>query len=270
MNIFRRHAMNIFITGAAGGLGRAAADFFAAHGAQVYACDLREIPEHGGIRSFQADITKESDLLAVRERLLQENVRLDCIANIAGMHLMDSFLEIGEERLRRIVNVNLLGAVRVNKILFPLLNPGGKIIVVTSEVAPLGPLPFNSVYSVTKTALDSYAQALRQEAGLLGVKVVTVRPGAFRTPLEGGSIPAMREMSAHSRYFGGQADRFERIMTRFTGRPAEPERLAALLLRIAHSKHPRCVYTIHANVLLRLLGSLPPGAQARIVRRLIG
>lgn len=261
--------MTVFITGAAGGLGRAAVNRFAAAGAQVYACDLREISECAGVRAFRADIAREEDIAAVGDRLAREGVRLDCIVNLAGIHLIDSFLEIDEERLQKIVNVNLLGAVRVNRALFPLLNPGGKIIVVTSEVAPLAPLPFNGVYSVTKTALDSYAQALRQEAGLLGVKVVTVRPGAFDTPLANGSITAMREMSARNRYFRFQADRLERIMSGFTGKPADPDRLAALLCRIARSKHPRCVYRVHANPFLILLGLLPKGTQVRLIRRLL-
>lgn len=261
--------MTVFITGAAGGIGRAAVNHFAATGAQVFACDLREIPERAGVRTFRADITKEDDLAAIRDRLAPEGVRLDCIVNLAGIHLMDSFLEIDEARLQKIVDINLLGAIRVNKILFSLLNPGGKIIVVTSEIAPLAPLPFNGVYSVTKTALDSYAQALRQEAGLLDVKVVTVRPGAFDTPLANGSVSAMREMSARSRYFRCQADRLERIMSRFTGKPADPDRLAALLYRITRSRRPRCVYTIHANPLLRLLGRLPKGTQVRLIRSLL-
>ena len=48
-----------------------------------------------------------------------------------------------------------------------LLKENGRIIITTSEVAPLAPMPFNGIYNVTKTALDSYSQALRQELNLI-------------------------------------------------------------------------------------------------------
>ena len=120
-----------------------------------------------------------------------------------------------------------------------------------------------------RQALDSYAQALRQEAGLLGYHVITVRPGAFATPLEQNSIPSMRKMSESSRYFGGQTERFAELMRRFTGKPADPVKYAELIEKILRKKHPAAVYTIHANKGLRLLGLFPKNMQVSIVKRLL-
>ena len=262
--------MKVLITGAASGLGRAAAAFFSQNGASVYALDRQPIPQMEGLVPFSADITSESSLLSVFERLRADSVQLDAIINFAGMIFIDNFLEVEESRLQKIFDVNLLGAMRVNKTFFPLLRKNGKILITTSEVAPLDPLPFNGIYSTTKTALDCYAQALRQEAGLLGYRVITVRPGAFHTPLAGGSIPSMHAMTQRSRYVGGQGERFETLMRKFTGKLQDPEVLAKKIYRIVNLRHPKNIYTVHSNPGLRLLALLPKGLQVRVVRLLVG
>lgn len=262
--------MKVLITGAASGLGRAAAAFFSQNGASVYALDRQPIPQMEGLVPFSADITSESSLLSVFERLRADSVQLDAIINFAGMIFIDNFLEVEESKLQKIFDVNLLGAMRVNKIFFPLLRKNGRILITTSEVAPLDPLPFNGIYSTTKTALDCYAQALRQEAGLLGYRVITVRPGAFHTPLAGGSIPSMHAMTQRSRYFGGQGERFETLMRKFTGKLQDPEVLAKKIYRIVNLRHPKNIYTVHSNPGLRLLALLPKGLQVRVVRLLVG
>ena len=262
--------MNILITGAASGLGRAAAMLFSKNGDTVYALDISTVAAQDRLIPFYADITEESSLQAVFSRLQADGVQLDAIINFAGMIFIDNYLEVAEEKLRKIFNVNLLGAMRVNKLFFPLLRENGKIVITTSEVAPLDPLPFNGIYSTTKTALDCYAQALRQETGLLGRRVITIRPGAFNTPLAGGSIPSMHEMSQRSRYFGGQGERFETLMRKFTGKLQDPEKLAKTIFRAVHKRHPRNIYTVHSNLGLRLLSLLPKGMQVKVVKLLVG
>ncbi len=262
--------MRVLITGAASGLGRAAAAFFAKNGDTVYALDISPIAAQDRLIPFCADITEEGSLQAVSAKLEAEGVQLDAIINFAGMIFIDNYLEVAEEKLQRIFDVNLLGAMRVNKIFFPLLREDGKIVITTSEVAPLDPLPFNGIYSTTKTALDCYAQALRQEAGLLGRRVITIRPGAFNTPLAGGSIPSMHAMAQRSRYFSGQGERFETLMRKFTGKLQDPEKLAKTIFRAVHKRRPRNVYTVHSNLGLRLLSLLPKGMQVKVVKLLVG
>ncbi len=262
--------MNILITGASSGLGQAAAEHMASAGHTVFALDIKPCEPKNGIIPYKADITDIDSLTAVLNSLRFENISLDAIINVAGIFHMDNLLEISEERLLKMIDVNLLGAIRVNKVFFPILNKDGKIIITSSEVAPLDPLPFNSIYSITKTALDCYSQALRQEAGLLGHKVITIRPGAFATPLEKGSIPSMKEMAERSALFGGQSERFAQIMAAFTGKPADPKRFARLVDKILCKKRPKAVYQIHTNLGLKLLSVLPKKAQVWVVGILVG
>ena len=261
--------MNVLVTGANSGIGASVAKVFAENGHSVYALDIRTTPLRTNLFSYTADITDASALLAVREDLDTRGVKLDCIINVAGMFLMDNFLEVSQEKLCRIFRVNVLGAMLVNKIFFPLLRKNGKIFITTSEVATLDPLPFNGIYAVSKTALDAYTQALRHEAGMLGAKVITVRPGAVKTPLAESSIPAMRQMSEKSLLFGGQADKFQKIMEKFTGKMLSPDVIAVKIYKLALKKHPKSICSVHNNVLLKLLSALPIGWQIALIRRLV-
>lgn len=262
--------MNVLITGAASGLGKACAKRFSDEGIKVYGCDIKEFEPYGNIIPVKLDITDAQAVKDLASSMKKENIKLDAIINFAGIFFMDNFLEAEDEKLKKIFSINFFGAVNINREFFTLLEKNAKIIVTTSEVAPLDPMPFNSIYNVTKTALDCYSQALRQEAGLLGIKVVTVRPGAFSTPLANGSMDSMRKMAEESRYFGGQAEKFAKIMTVFMGKAGDPDILAKKIFRIFGRKHPKCVYTVHSNFLLKLMSVLPKGFQVKIIKALIG
>ena len=88
--------MNILITGAASGLGHAAATLFSRNGDTVYALDISPIPAQERLIPFQSDITDESSLQAVYSQLEADGVQLDAIINFAGMIFIDNFLEVDE------------------------------------------------------------------------------------------------------------------------------------------------------------------------------
>ena len=263
--------MNILITGAAGGMGYASAKIFAERGYKVYGIDLNT-PEiiPNGTEYYSADVTDPASLEKVAETLCGKGIKLDGIINFAGIYFMDNFIEVDEKRLEKIFKINVLGTIYVNKTFFGLLNKNARIIITTSEVAATDPLPFNGIYATTKTALDAYAKAFAQEAGLLGVKVVTVRPGAVNTALARSSFPSMREMAEKSEFFGGQAEKFEKIMKKFAGKPISAETLAQKIYKIYNKKRPKSIYSVHTSFLLKLFSALPLKTQKFIIRKLIG
>ncbi len=262
--------MNILVTGAASGIGRAVCDTFLDAGHRVYALDIKETEPREGLVSLVADITSESDIRSVCAELDKSGTELDVILNIAGVHAMASLVEDDFEKLERLISINLVGTMRVNRALHPYLSGRGRIVIVTSEVASLEPMPFNGLYNVSKTALDCYAQALRQELNLIGQSVVTVRPGAVETPLAGGSIRATEDLAERTVLYKAQAARFSGIAKRFMGKPMKAEKLAALIFKVSMKKRPRAVYNKHRNPGLVLLGLLPLGVQCGIIKLLLG
>ena len=258
----------VLITGIASGIGRAVAKALARDGHRVLGIDIAEV-EIEGAHSFAADVTDGAAISAIADKLRAEGICLDVIINAAGMHAMCSLVEGDYEKMRRLTEVNLLGAMNVNRALHPLLSAGGRIVIVTSEVAPLDPLPFNGLYSISKTALDAYAQALRQELNLLGQRVVTVRPGAIETPLQSGALTATAALAEGTELYKKQAKHFLIITKKFMGKPLSPDRMAKVICRAALAKHPRLVYSKHRSPGLILLGILPKRLQCFVIRLLL-
>ena len=259
---------NILITGSASGIGAAVRERMLSLGHRVIGVDIK--PTDGlGADSYVADITDREAIDKIAEKLTEDGVTLDVIINAAGVHAMCSLVEGDIDRMKRLIDVNLVGTMTVNRLLYPRLKTDGRIVIVTSEVAPLDPMPFNGLYNVSKTALDCYAQALRQELGLLGQSVVTVRPGAVETPLARGSLDATEALANETVLYERQAGKFLRITRRFMGTPISPERLAKVIERAALSRHPRLIYSKHRSPGLLLLSILPKRMQCGIIKWLL-
>lgn len=264
-----KKTLNVLLTGSASGIGAKVAEAFLAEGHSVYGIDIKETKIEG-VRGFTADVRDAEALDGIRAELEGEGVLLDVIISVAGVHEMISLVEGEPSHMERLIDINLLGPMNLCRVFHPLLSPSGRVILVTSEVATLAPLPFNGLYTVSKNALEAYAQALRQELGLLGQRVITVRPGAIATPLQDGSIKDTERLAASTRLFSRQASRFSGIARRFMGTPLPPERLARTVLRAATAKHPRLAYNKHRSLGLLLLNLLPLRLQCAVIKLLLG
>ena len=262
------------MTGASGCLGQAAVKAIAAAGYRVFAADVKEVPAAEGVIPVAMDVTDSESVENAAERVRAEAGELFAIVHLAGVYTMDSFVEIEEAELERMLQVNMMGAYRVNKSFLPLLKArDGKkprILIVTSELAVLDPLPFNGIYSVTKTALDSYAHALAMELNLKDIRVVTLRPGAFGDGMPKASIRAMERMRANSKLYPEVAERFKNIMLSELGTAKDPAVFGKWLSGILEKSRPRFEYRVHNSLKLRLFSLLPSGVQAALLKKLLG
>lgn len=250
---------SILITGAAGGLGTAACLAFLNAGYTVFSLDLSKSSlNHEALVSIPCDLTREEDVCLALNDVRAKTNRLDCILHLAGIYHMDAFSEMQGEIWQKIIEVNLLSAARVNRLFLPLvLQANGRILITTSELAGKNPLPFNGVYSASKTALKAYCDALRPELYLLGIPVIEIRPGAFRTTLLDGANRSMEQMCENSRYFSHSGKIFRRVMDTQMNTAKDPEKLARLLVRAASARRPRLCYRQNNNLLLLLYEILP-------------
>ena len=238
-------------------------------GDQVWGLDLASPEEERPWRCIRADLTSKEDLEAALDTVRREAGSLDGIIHMAGIYDLGSLVEMEEERFLRDFNVNLFGAFRVNRLFLPLLRPGGRILLITSELAPLDPLPFTGIYAVTKAALDKYASALRMELQLLGHPVIVLRPGAVETPLLPESLRRLEQFCSGTKLYPLPGERFRRIVERTETRSIAPEALAALAAKALKAKRPRLTYSVNRNPLLLLLSALPQRLQLRIIKRIL-
>ena len=261
--------MRILITGAGSGIGKATAEYFISHGHSVYGVDIKFSDGDNGVTKFIADLTDENQLQGIKNTLLSEGVVLDAIIGVAGIHKMASLTESDTDDMKRVIDINLWGSMLVCRVFHSLLSKRGRIILVTSEVAYLDPMPFNGLYSISKTALECYAQALRQELNLIGQRVVTIRPGAIKTPLCDGSLTATEALASSTELYKNQASRFLGLTKKFMGKPMKPEKLSGLIYRATVKKRPRPVYKKHRNLGLVMLNLLPKRLQCAIIKLLL-
>ncbi len=261
--------LNILITGGSSGIGKASAEHFFSLGHTVFTLDVVPFSDNEKIKGFVADIRDEEALIKVRQTLEGMDVKLDAIICVAGVHAMASLVEDDFDKIKRLIDINLCGTMLTGRVFHSLLKEKGRIVIVTSEVATYAPMPFNGLYNISKTALEAYAQALRQELNLIGQRVITVRPGATLTPLEGGSKDATRLLAENTVYYKRQAKHFENLVKSFTGTPVKPEVLAKVIYKATLARHPRLSYAKHRNIGLVLLSILPKRLQCFIVKLLL-
>ena len=259
---------NIIVTGAAGGMGNSICKFLAEKGYQVFGLDLKEhdrailpnadtkVPpsNHSGKQHYiPCDITDSASITAAFEQIKTQVTSLDAIIHTAGIYDLDSLIEMDEERFLRIFNINLFGVYRINKTFLPLLQKGSRIIITTSELAPLDPLPFTGIYAVTKGALEKYAYSLRMELNLLGIHVSIIRPGAVKTSLLGDSTRALDKFVDNTKLYPCNAANFRKVVDSVEARNIAPEKIARLTLKALTVCRPKFVYNINRNILLKLL-----------------
>lgn len=257
----------VLITGAAGGMGYAAAKRLIKRGCRVIGLDIApscDLPEY-----YPCDLTKQEAVAAAFASVAETVEKIDAILHFAGIYRMGSLVEIEEEKLLSIFNINLFGAYRVNKAFLPLLQRGSRILITTSELAPLWPLPFTGIYGITKAALEKYAFSLAMELNLLGIRVSVLRPGAVKTPLIDVTTKEIDALCEGTALYCANTRRFKRITDSVKGRNVSPDTVAKRAERILFAKRPRFLYSLNRNPLLILLSLLPKRLQLFIIKTIL-
>lgn len=255
------------ITGAYGGMGRALAERLSRLGYRVYALDkFTESSDNENIIPLEADV---SDGKSVEAAISKIDGEISVLVHFAGVYMLDSLVEMSEEAFERIFDINLKGVFLVNKAILPKLARGGKIIITTSELAPLDPLPFTGIYAVSKAALDKYAYSLRMELSLLDISVSVLRAGAVDTGMIGVSCEALDAFCKKTELYSVSAESFRRVVDSVEARRVPPGKIAAKVEKIIKKKSPRFAYAINRNPLLLLLNALPKGLQVFVIKKIL-
>ncbi|MFF7602322.1 SDR family NAD(P)-dependent oxidoreductase [Streptomyces mirabilis] len=191
----------VLITGGASGLGAALASRYAGRGDRVLVTDLAaeaEVP--AGALYQRLDITSPSHWAAARERVRVDLGGLDVLVNNAGIAAGGRVDHLDDTHWRRLLEVNVLGAVNGCRTFSPLLKAQGQghVVNVASLAGLVHPAGMGS-YDASKAAVVALSESLRHELGPWGVDVTVVCPSFFRTNLAsslGGEDPLMGQIAA--------------------------------------------------------------------------
>lgn len=260
---------HVVVTGAYGGMGYAVVKALTEKGYFVFALDRTVKEGEENVMPIKVDLTDTDAIAHAYEEVSKITDELYAVVHFAGMYNLDSLVEMSEENYKRIFDVNVFSVYRVNKAFLPLLRKGSRIIITTSELAPLDPLPFTGIYAITKSALDKYAYSLRMEVQLLGISVTVLRPGAVDTGMLGVSISALDRFCENTELYSCNAKRFKRIVEGVEAKKVKAEKIGKKTVKILSRKRPKLVYSVNRNPLLLLLNILPDRLATFVIKMIL-
>jgi NAD(P)-dependent dehydrogenase (short-subunit alcohol dehydrogenase family) len=236
------------VTGGTKGIGKAIADQLAQAGAKVIVTARNHPGEENLAHHFiAADVTQPDQALKLAQEINGQFGGIDIlINNVGGLTTPGGgFSVLTDEHWENELQLNLLAAVRLDRVLLPkMIEQKSGVIIHISSVAAKQPLwNFNMVYAIAKSALNTYSKALSNELASKGVRVLTVSPGATKTP------PMQKFVQDYATSAGLTYDEaFQQMMAQIGGIPmgrmAEPEEVASLVHFLVS---PAAAYLTGAN-----------------------
>jgi NAD(P)-dependent dehydrogenase (short-subunit alcohol dehydrogenase family) len=260
--------LNVLVTGASSGIGRATATEFARRGHRVFAAARREevladlAASTPNVQAVGLDVTDEGSVRRAWAKIEASTggAAPDVLVNNAGFALTGPVELLAGEDVQRQFATNVFGLLTMTRTVLPAMRArgSGRIINVSSLVGRTS-FPFMGAYSATKYAVEALSDALRQEVAGFGLKVVIIEPGFTATSigqaadghdLAGQEIPAAYAamVAAGTRYLAAQV-----------AKGIAPEQVAATIVKAAEHPNPRLRYVVPASArpLIALLTALP-------------
>ena len=169
------------VTGASSGIGRCTAKALRDMGCKVYDLSRRDIPLEN-VKHIKTDITKESEVLSAVKDIIDTDGRIDILVNCAGFGISGAVEFTTTEEAKSQFEVNFFGAVTVTRAVLPYMREqkNGRIVNISS-VAAVAHIPFQTYYSASKAAIESYTSCLDNEVKMYGVRATAVEPGDICT-----------------------------------------------------------------------------------------
>ena len=280
MNCTRTH---VLVTGASSGIGRSSALHLAAQGRHVYAgvrnpADGTSLTQStaGEITPLLLDVTDATQLAAAVDTVTSHvaNIGLDGLVNNAGIGVFGPLELIPLEHFRRLLEVNITGQLAVTQAFLPLIRQAcGRIVMIGSIGTRFTP-PFVGPLAMSKSAIATMDEALRQEVAPWGIRVVLIEPASIRTDavskLDSDAAQLMSQASPAQQAL--YQDAFGRLVDAFAlqhrhGSP--PEAAARAVARALATPRPRARYLVgkHSRQMAFLAAALPTPVLDRLRRK---
>ena len=229
-----------FITGCTSGFGRALVDVVRARGERVVATARRPGVladlEGDNVLPLALDVTREDQIEPALDAAVERFGRVDVLVNNAGIGFVGALEEMSLADLREVMETMFFGPAALTRALVPRMRAqrSGAIVQISSMGGQVT-APGYSAYCAAKFALEGFAEAVAAEVTPLGIRVLIVEPGSFRTGLLGRSLRAAPALEAYTETVGATRAYIEREDGRQAGDPAKA---AAAILAALDADQP--------------------------------
>ena len=233
----------VLITGGSSGIGKSIGEFLHQKGFIVYGTSRN--PEKNSDSVFPLialDVRNSASIKEAVNYILASSGKIDVVINNAGVGITGPLEEIPTEEIKNNFETNFFGPIEVMKADLPQmrLQKSGLIINVTSIAGYMG-LPYRSVYSASKGALELITEALRMEVKGFGITITNIAPGDFATNIAAGRYHApVIKGSDYEMVYG----RTLKAMNEHVDSGSNPTEMAEAVYKIITTPSPKIHYKV--------------------------
>ena len=235
----------VLITGGSSGIGKSVGDFLQQNGFVVYGTSRNPDLVLDSVFPLVAlDVRNEESIRTAIAKVISIAGRIDIVINNAGIGITGPLEEIPMEAIRNNFETNLFGPIEVMKAVLPHMREqqSGLIINVTSIAGYMG-LPYRSVYSASKGALELITEALRMEVKPFNIQITNIAPGDFATNIASGRFhaPVIKGSAYEDSYSS-----ILKMMDAHVDGGSDPIEMAEAVYTIIQNPYPKIHYKVGA------------------------
>ncbi len=244
----------VLVTGASSGIGKQMALTLAEEGFFVYAGarkaeDIEALSALENIQGIRLDVTRQQEIDAAVETVRAAGRGLYGLVNNAGVFLFDPLVEVSERDMQFIFDVNVFGPYRVTRAFAPLIIESQGRITTTGSIASAYSARLFGPYSMTKSAMASFTEALSSEMRKFAVQVSIIEPGNFRSDIMENMKDRMAQPGSE-----GAPSQYEEEIARMAGftrvdrsHHADPGPVADAVVHFFTAEQPKLRYLVTPN-----------------------
>lgn len=237
----------VLITGGSSGIGKAIGEFLFHKGFTVYGTSRNPEKITNSLFPLLAlDVRNIESIQQAVAKVIALSKRVDVVINNAGVGITGPLEEIPTAEIKNNFETNFFGPLEVIKAVLPQMREqqSGLIINITSIAGYMG-LPYRSVYSASKGALEIITESISMEVKSFGVNIVNVAPGDFATNIASGRYHApVMVGSAYEISYGNTLKELDEHVD--SG--SNPDEMAMAIYQIINDRNPKLHYKVGAFI----------------------
>lgn len=261
-----RYGKNVLVTGASSGIGLACAELFAKKGFNVCACS-RSAPARNDMHVLKMDVCSEESIAEVYETLEKAELLPDIIVHCAGLGIGGAAEDTSNDAAHRQMETNYFGVLNVNRRFLPHMREKGRgMVIIVTSVAAFIAIPYQSHYSASKAALESYCECLRMESDKYGIRAACVAPGDTKTAFTNARSMEIPENSPYK----ADCEKSIAKMAKDERNGKPPESVAKVVFKISKRRNPpiRTTVGLGYKCIAMLKKLLPKAVVEKLVKML--